>query len=1040
MTFQQLVLALQSFWSQQGCVLGQPYDTEKGAGTFNPHTFLRSLGPEPWNVAYVEPCRRPADGRYGDNPNRLGAYYQFQVILKPSPPDVLERYLRGLTALGIRPRDHDIRFVEDDWESPTVGAWGLGWEVWLDGMEITQFTYFQQVGGVECKPVSAEITYGLERIAMYLQGVDNIFDLEWGGGFTYREIHHQTEVEWSKYNFEEADVPALFSSFKVYEDQARAMADKGLVFPAYDFAMKCSHLFNTLDARGAISVAERAAYIGRIRNLSKTCAETWVAEREKLGWPILQRTGGASVTVPPLEEGEGGFDETMSLGDGILADATQLANTEAAASAIAPSSFLLEIGTEEIPARFLRGAQKNLAAGVTAFLDSKGVEHGSVSTWSTPRRLVLSVEDVAPLSREQEELITGPPVKAAYDSGGAPRIPAIKFAQGHGVDVQDLERVEKGTGKKRGEYVAVRKKTGGEPTAWLLEEALGDLVAKLQWPKSMRWADLDAKFARPVHWMIALLGPRQLRFEFAGVTSGNRSWGHRFFGNESFQVLDLESLKAGLAERFVVLSPRERRDRIVEQLVASAKEAGGEPQLSDSLLEQVVGLVEYPRVVRGAFDPAYLSLPRPVITSILDYHQKMFPVLDSDGNVLPCFLGVSNNPTEEQPLVREGYERVVAARLADGAFFHEQDRKQSLADWGEDLGGITFLRGAGTMADKADRIGRIARLLADAHAEDAAESAARAGRLSKADLATNLVGEFPELQGTIGRIYAQQDGEPEEVSEAIFEHYMPRGADDALPRTMTGALVAIADKIDSLVVCFGLGKVPTGSADPYALRRAALGILRILQDRTDLGCSLQEIIDVALAILPAEVLKKGQSRDDVRAALLDFFRGRLKSWWTGDGFGADFAEAVLAAGFARGDLTDVAARVVAVHGAAGTDGFTDLMVAFKRIVNIVRKARSAGVDPDGPIDPALLTDGPEEGLHASFVELEASVNGAIARNDYPVALDAMGSLRGPLADFFDHVMVMAEDTALRDNRVRLLARIEGSFAQIADFSRISTER
>ncbi len=1039
MTFQQLILALQSYWSQQGCVLGQPYDVEKGAGTFNPHTFLRSLGPEPWNVAYVEPCRRPSDGRYGDNPNRLGAYYQFQVLLKPSPADVLERYLSGLSSLGIRPREHDIRFVEDDWESPTVGAWGLGWEVWLDGMEITQFTYFQQVGGVECRPVSAEITYGLERIAMYLQGVDSIFDLEWGGGFTYREIHHQTEVEWSRYAFEEADVDALLTSFKGYEDQARSLADKGLVFPAYDFAMRCSHTFNTLDARGAISVAERAAYIARIRNLSKTCAETWVAEREKLGWPILARTGGIAADVPD-DSGVHGFDETVSISDGMLAAASQLASTEASTPAIAPGEFLLEIGTEEIPSRFLPGAQAALADSIVGFLDAQGIEHGAVHTWSTPRRLVLTVDAVAPFSLERDELVTGPPVKAAFDAAGEPRIPAFKFAELHGVAVEDLLRVEKGEGKKRGEYLAVRKAVGGDPTAWLLEEALEGLVASLPWPKSMRWGSLDVRFARPVHWLISLLGPRQLRFGFAGITSGNRSWGHRFFGNESFQVLDLASLREGLAERFVVLDPDERRSRIVEQLAARAAEVGGEPLLSDSLLEQVVGLVEFPRVVRGSFDARYLALPRPVITSILDYHQKMFPVLDADGAVLPCFLGVSNNPSEQQPLVRQGYERVVAARLSDGAFFHAQDRKKTLAEWGANLGGITFLRGAGTMADKAGRIAGIARHLALAHAPFAAEAAARGGLLCKADLATHLVGEFPELQGTIGRIYAQGNGELADVSAAIFEHYQPRGVDDALPGTLVGALVAIADKIDSLAVCFGLGKVPTGSADPYALRRAALGILRILQGRDDLSCSLEEIVDAGLGVLPGDYLAKGQSREEVRVKLLDFFRGRLKSQWAAEGFGADFAEAVLEAGFSGADLKDAAVRLAALHGAAGTDGFADLMVAFKRIANIVRKAAEGGLDTAGGIDVALLTEGAEEGLHRAFVALQALVDDALLRNDYPAALEAMGSLRGPLAGFFDQVMVLADDPALRDNRVRLLVQIEASFARIADFSRISTER
>ena len=288
MTFQQLILALQNYWAEHGCIIQQPYDLEKGAGTFHPATFLRSLGPEPWNVAYVEPSRRPTDGRYGENPNRLQHYYQFQVILKPSPMEIQELYLDSLKSFGIDPLKHDIRFVEDDWESPTLGAWGLGWEVWLDGMEITQFTYFQQCGGLDLKPVSGELTYGIERIAMYLQGVDNVYDLDWGGGLKYGDVHHQTEVEFSTYNFEEADTGMLLKLFDMYEQECQRLVDKELVFPAYDFVLKCSHAFNLLDARGAISVTERAHYIGRVRNLARLCAEGYVAQREKMGFPLLK--------------------------------------------------------------------------------------------------------------------------------------------------------------------------------------------------------------------------------------------------------------------------------------------------------------------------------------------------------------------------------------------------------------------------------------------------------------------------------------------------------------------------------------------------------------------------------------------------------------------------------------------------------------------------------------------------------------------------------------------------------------------------------
>ena len=294
MTFQEVILALEAFWARKGCVIQQPCDLEVGAGTFNPATFLRVLGPEPWKVAYVEPSRRPTDGRYGENPNRLQHYYQYQVILKPSPLDVQDQYLESLYDLGIDPLKHDIRFVEDDWESPTLGAWGLGWEVWLDGMEITQFTYFQQVGGIDLKPVSVELTYGLERITMYLQGVDNVYDIEWADGISYGDVHHRSEVEFSRYNFEVADVEMLTTLFSLYEGECLRLTGQDLVLPAYDYCLKCSHVFNLLDARGAISVTERTGYIKRVRRLARACALGYQKMREEMGYPLLREKAAAA--------------------------------------------------------------------------------------------------------------------------------------------------------------------------------------------------------------------------------------------------------------------------------------------------------------------------------------------------------------------------------------------------------------------------------------------------------------------------------------------------------------------------------------------------------------------------------------------------------------------------------------------------------------------------------------------------------------------------------------------------------------------------
>lgn len=298
MNFQEMILTLNKFWGEQGCIIQQPYDMEKGAGTMNPATFLRALGPEPWNVAYVEPSRRPADGRYGENPNRLQHYFQYQVILKPSPDNIQELYLQSLEMLGIKAEDHDIRFVEDNWESPTLGAWGLGWEVWLDGMEVTQFTYFQQCGGLDCRPVSGEITYGIERLATFIQGKDSVFDIQWVGDVTYGDIYRQNEIDYSTYNFEVANVDMLFTLFDMYEKEAMSVLERGLVQPAYDYVLKCSHTFNLLDARGAISVTERTGFITRVRNMARACAQGYVAQREALGFPLIKEaeTGKGGVS------------------------------------------------------------------------------------------------------------------------------------------------------------------------------------------------------------------------------------------------------------------------------------------------------------------------------------------------------------------------------------------------------------------------------------------------------------------------------------------------------------------------------------------------------------------------------------------------------------------------------------------------------------------------------------------------------------------------------------------------------------------------
>ena len=446
MTFQEIILALEKFWADHGCIIQQPCDIEVGAGTFNSATFLRCLGPEPWRVAYVEPVRRPADGRYAENPFRVGAYYQYQVILKPAPENVLPLYLESLYSLGISPRKNDIRFVEDDWESPTLGASGLGWEVWWNGAEVTQFTYFQQMGSIDLDPICAEITYGLERIALYLQDVDDFFEIRWNEHLNYGDVHRQSEVEYSTYNFEHANVDMLFELFSTYEKETHACLDAGLVLPATDHVLKCSHTFNMLDARGVISVTERVSYIERVRRLAQRIARAYVKQREEMEHPLIGKwvaVGG--ICNPDASETQGSENITQETAD-----------------------LLFEIGTEEIPASYVPPVLEQLRETAAKSLTNHRIPFGDVETLGTPRRITLSIKDIKTLQESEETEVVGPPKRIAYDENGEPTKAAVGFAKTQGVELTALRIVE----TERGEYVAVSKLETGVPTREILKNAV----------------------------------------------------------------------------------------------------------------------------------------------------------------------------------------------------------------------------------------------------------------------------------------------------------------------------------------------------------------------------------------------------------------------------------------------------------------------------------------------------------------------------------------------------------------------------------------
>jgi len=991
--FQSIIMKLQQFWAEQGCLIWQPYYTQVGAGTMNPATFLRVLGPEPWNVAYVEPSIRPDDGRYGENPNRLQQHYQFQVILKPDPGNPQEIYLRSLEALGIDPRQHDIRFVEDNWESPALGAWGLGWEVWLDGLEITQFTYFQQAGGMVLDPVSVEITYGLERIAMALQRVHNFRDIRWNEERTYGDVNLQGEREHSTYYFEVADVERLRQMFALFEAEAEASLARGLVLPAHDYVLKCSHTFNILDTRGAVGVTERQLLFGRMRDMARRVAEAYVAQREAMGFPWLKPAAAPSseVAEQPLPQ---------------------------AAIPLVSDVFLLEIGTEELPPADLNSALRQLQERVPELLDSLRLSHGAVQVWGTPRRLVVWVEDLAGQQAERDMVIKGPPANRAFDEQGRPTAAAEGFARSKGIPVEALEVAEIDGGR----YVVAHVREVGRPTVEVLAEALPDLVADLRFERSMRWNASGVAFSRPIRWFVALHGANVIPFEYAGLKSGRVTRGLRFYEPQTIVLSHPRDYPAFLEPQGVVLDPQVRKARIAEQVRALIAEVGGDPQhLDEAVLDEVTHLVEAPTALCGAFDPDYLRLPEEVLVSVMKKHQRYFPVYDREGRLLPYFIAVRNGDTRGLDIVTDGNEQVIRARFADASFFIQEDLKHPLEFYIPKLSTLTFQTKLGSMLDKTRRIeALVERLipLVGLSAEDAA-MARRAAHLCKADLVTHMVVEMTSLQGIMGRYYALHSGEPEGVAQAIFEAYLPRFAGDRYPETPAGLLLGMADRLDTLSGLFAVGLAPTGTKDPFALRRAALGLVQNLM-HWNLDFDLRHGLEAAAQGLPVPMSQEALNE------CLEFIIGRLQSELLEQGYRYDVVAAVLAV---QGHNPAGAARAVReLSEWVARPDWNSILPAYARCVRITRD------QPERyPLEAERLVEPAEKHLLSALLQAEVTQRRPGSVQDFFKVFLPMIPV---INRFFDEVLVMAEDPALRKNRLALLQRIVALADGVADFSKL----
>lgn len=683
--------------------------------------------------------------------------------------------------------------------------------------------------------------------------------------------------------------------------------------------------------------------------------------------------------------------------------------------------LFLEIGVEELPAGFQPKATADLERLLSKELETARLEFGEIKTYSTPRRLAIAVSDLAEQQPDLKSQAMGPAKSVAFDAEGNPTKAGAGFARGQGVDVSDLKIVD----TDKGEYVSVDKEEIGRPTRDILPEILPRLVDKIPFQKSMRWMELDVRFARPVHWLTALYGGEVVPFSYAGLESSNVSRGHRFMMPEEFAISDSADYEAGCEKHYVIADPAKRKALIEEGILKIAGSVGGALNVDNALLEEVTCLVEDPTPLIGTFEDEYLQLPNELLITTMREHQRYFTVQNDAGELMPHFVTVSNTRVIDPDVVVKGNERVLRARLSDAMFFWNEDQKVKLESRLESLKNVVYQAKLGTSYEKVMRFRELATDLATKLDPKAKSSTDRAALLCKCDLETGMVYEFPELQGVMGREYARIEGEDDRVAVAIFEHYLPVEAGGQLPSDNVGAFVSIADKIDTICGCFGVGLIPTGSADPYALRRSAIGILNVILDR-GFNLSLPELVASSLNLLREKLTRP---YDEVREEVIEFIRLRFFNMLTSQGLPHDLVDAVLSASFV--DPHDAMARVKALEELKKKGEFEPLAAAFKRLTNIIK----GGVDQ--PVDKALFEGPYEDSLYTAFLQVGGKVEEFTAKGDYVSALQTITPLRDYVDAFFDGVMVMAEDEKVRNNRLALLTSIAGLFKGIADFTKIA---
>ncbi len=684
--------------------------------------------------------------------------------------------------------------------------------------------------------------------------------------------------------------------------------------------------------------------------------------------------------------------------------------------------LLFEIGTEELPASFQAPALRQIQEKFTGKAEELKIGHGEIVGYSTPRRLAIKVRNIAEKQPDLKEELLGPSRKAAFDADGKPTKAAEGFARSKGVTVDDLKIVA----TEKGEYLMLVREVKGLETIELLPAMLKDIILELSFAKSMRWGSNSNTFARPIQWLLALLGDRVLPVEHDGIVASNTSRGHRFMKNNDFPVHSAESYEQQLLDAFVVADAGKRREMVIAQITQAVEESKlvhGKVAIDEGLVDTVTNLVEYPYGVCGVFDEKFLQLPDEVLTTSMREHQKYFTVVDEAGKLVNGFVAVNNTRVNDTDITRKGHQRVLRARLEDGYFFFEADKKIKLEDRIASLDGIVFQAKLGTVAEKTERIIKLSRLLAENIKPELAEDVCRAAALCKADLISEMVVEFPSLQGVMGAAYALNDGEKPEIAAAIQEHYMPRRSGAAIPASDSGAIVGLADRLDTIAGLFGIGQIPTGTADPFGLRRLTLAVIHIIEGK-GYSLSLSDLIRKALALYGDKV----DGSNKTVARIIDFMTGRYANDCLAKGKNAGAVEAVVSIGF--DDILDCNSRIEALQEVRKDDSFTVLAGSFKRIRNIIKD------NTDTTFDETLFTEQAEKELYTLFTEVEKEMRAYVEKADYAEALKVMLKMKEPVDNFFDNVMIMADDPKVKTNRLNLLTSLASLILAVGDISKM----